>query len=93
MNTNVRFKLAIELILLMTFFLQVHEGKKDKICSICGKTFGTMSQLKAHMDAHLGIKRIQCQFCEQNFRGFTGRKKHMLKMHPTLFKPTPKISQ
>ena len=52
-----------------------------------------MSQLKAHMDAHLGIKRIQCQFCDQSFRGFTGRKKHMLKMHPTLFKPTPKISQ
>ena len=78
---------------LNTHIKLVHEGKKDKICNLCGKQFGTMSQLKAHMDAHLGIKRIQCQFCDQSFRGFTGRKKHMLKMHPTLFKPTPKTSQ
>ena len=70
----------------------VHEGRKDKVCNICGKKMGTTSQLKEHMDAHLGINRVKCKFCELLFRGFTGRKKHMLKMHPTLFHQTPKGS-
>ena len=56
---------------------------------------GTMSQLKAHMDIHLGLRRFKCKskFCEKVFRGFSGRKKHMLKSHPTLFTPKHKIQQ
>ena len=71
----------------------VHEGIKEKVCTLCGKQMGTGGQLKAHMDIHLGLRRFQCKFCEKVFRGSSGRKKHMLKSHPTLFTPKPKIQQ
>ena len=70
---------------LKTHIRCVHEGQKDHHCHLCGRQFGILGALKRHLDSHQGIKRLKCKFCEQPFSSFTGRKKHMRKMHPTQY--------
>ena len=43
--------------------------KKNKCkCAECGKSFPCQAKLKHHIEKHLGIKRFQCDMCNERFR-------------------------
>ena len=62
---------------------QVHAHVKRKdmhVCEDCGKTFKTRRQLGYHSKVHKE-KEIKCSQCDEMFRHYQARKRHVQKMH------------
>ncbi|XP_062396502.1 zinc finger and SCAN domain-containing protein 2-like isoform X2 [Sardina pilchardus] len=69
-----------------TVFHSLHSGKKQYLCSICGKSFTTEMNLKRHQWTHTGQSPHTCVQCNKSFtrrltllehlRAHTGEKPH-----------------
>ena len=65
----------------------VHEGRKDYICSSCGKGFGDSKGLKRHRETvHEGMKRFKCHLCTNAYGQSHELKKHKLRAHASISK-------
>merc|ERR1712080_86769 len=62
---------------------EVHEGRKDHICTYCAKSFKNKEALKRHSSIiHEGIKRFKCEICKNLAYGQSHElKKHYLNVH------------
>ena len=63
---------------------QVHilKGRKDHICSYCGKGFLEKQQMIRHSETvHEGIKKYTCDICPAAYGQGHELKKHKLKIH------------
>nr|XP_033780116.1 zinc finger protein 300-like [Geotrypetes seraphini] len=59
----------------------VNEQENNKrrelyICSECGKSFNTQSNLIAHVSVHTGVKPFKCSQCEKSFTRNANLQKH-----------------
>merc|ERR1712176_639915 len=45
-------------------------------CEICGKTYTTLYNLKAHKEIHIGEKKYSCQYCNKKFLRKYDMKRH-----------------
>ena len=60
----------------------VHDGRKDRQCKLCGKSFTREENLKLHIDTvHDGQKNYKCKFCKKKFSQSTNLKKHIDNVH------------
>lgn len=60
-----------------TVFLQ---GRRDKICDLCGKAFITMFRLREHMNVHTKQLQYPCPICDKKLSDRSNMKLH-LKVH------------
>ncbi|XP_065368954.1 transcription factor grauzone-like [Calliphora vicina] len=62
----------------------VHLKKQAKVCYICGKTLGTSTEYKAHMNKHEGIPAplINCDVCGLRLTSERSLKLHKESQHP-----------
>ncbi|XP_065367259.1 transcription factor grauzone-like [Calliphora vicina] len=62
----------------------VHLKKQAKVCYICGKTLGTSTEYKAHMNKHEGIPAplINCDVCGLRLISERSLKLHKESQHP-----------
>ncbi len=47
--------------------LKVHLKEKPHSCSLCGKSFSHLQNLKAHQKIHTGVREYMCFQCEKTF--------------------------
>ena len=60
----------------------VHEGKKEHLCSHCGKKFGLSGNLEKHVKSvHDGEKPYQCSICNSCFSTKQNLGRHVKLMH------------
>ncbi|GAB6024172.1 hypothetical protein CHUAL_008875 [Chamberlinius hualienensis] len=64
----------------------VHRDERPHLCEQCGYACKTMSNLKAHVNGHLGIKPYKCKICGQDFATVSSLKMHS-RIHATGEKP------
>ena len=55
------------------------EGKHE--CTFCGKRFARTDEYTKHLDAHTGVKRYKCKFCEKYFTDHSNRAVHIKNNH------------
>ncbi|XP_072270235.1 uncharacterized protein [Pyxicephalus adspersus] len=55
-------------------------------CHICGKTFSCTSDLRLHVNAHMGIRPFKCKDCDMTYRTATDLLRHTRSAH-TFEKP------
>lgn len=70
-NTDRAFKLRDHI-------QRTHEKKKDHSCQYCAQAFYKASDLKTHVQLHLGVKRFQCELCDKRFAHGSNFKRHRL---------------
>ncbi|TRY75029.1 hypothetical protein TCAL_15595 [Tigriopus californicus] len=70
-NTDRAFKLRDHL-------QRIHEKKKDHPCQYCSQAFFKASDLKTHVQLHLGFKRFTCEVCQKQFAHGSNFKRHRL---------------
>ena len=69
----------LRMLIFFICFLQIHEGRKDHKCMHCMKGFGTLNNLKRHIETvHEGIKRFKCNPCDKAYSQSHELKKHFL---------------
>ena len=59
----------------------VHEGQKEHLCKICGKTFSYILSLKEHTNAVHGDKTFNCTHCGKTFAALAYMKAHTEHVH------------
>ena len=60
-----------------------HEGKKDHVCHICGKSFTKLWKVASHMalDHGIGECRFKCDYCGKGFMDNTLKLRHIEGVH------------
>ena len=60
-----------------------HEGKKDHVCHICGKSFTKPWRVVGHMalDHGIGECRFKCDYCGKGFLDNTSKSRHIEGAH------------
>ena len=61
-----------------THELNMHQGKRDFVCSVCSKTFVRDKLLKSHMKIHGGDQFHECHHCNKRFIRLSALEKHKL---------------
>ncbi|XP_030043860.1 zinc finger protein 300 [Microcaecilia unicolor] len=64
---------------ILTELVNEQENNKRQelyICSECGKSFNTQSNLIAHVSVHTGVKPFKCSQCEKSFTRNANLQKH-----------------
>lgn len=56
---------------------------KRHLCSTCGRSFASVSSLKHHTRAHLGIRPYQCTDCGEQFTKNCLLQRHIVRAHTT----------
>ena len=52
----------------------------ERVCSVCGKEFKTISLKKAHQTKH-AVPRYQCDLCDKTFANKFNYERHMVETH------------
>ncbi|KAJ8971108.1 hypothetical protein NQ314_000890 [Rhamnusium bicolor] len=58
---------------------KTHDGKRNHLCTECGRAFLQAVHLKYHMWKHTGIKQFHCAYCDKSYTSVTQLKKHKRK--------------
>jgi hypothetical protein len=66
---------------------QIHLGKKDHICKVCGKAFLRSAQLMSHMKTHTQIKEHICDICGMAFAWAGNMRTHRRRHEKAGFTP------
>ena len=61
-----------------THELNMHQGKRDFVCTICSKTFVRVNLLRSHMKIHGGNQFHECHQCNKRFIRLSALEKHKL---------------
>ncbi|XP_012266867.2 zinc finger protein 420-like isoform X1 [Athalia rosae] len=54
----------------------VHHQERSQICQICGKGFYSQTDLKTHLNIHLGTNRCICEVCGRKFNHVSNLTRH-----------------
>lgn len=54
----------------------VHHRERSKVCQICGKGFFRQTDLKTHLNIHLGTNRCICEVCGRKFNHMSNLTRH-----------------
>lgn len=63
------------------FFYRYHSGTRPHICSFCGKSFITASDLYHHEKIHANKRAYQCEICPKAFNTSSDLHKHKICVH------------
>ena len=55
----------------------MHAGKKEFVCSFCGKEFMKRDHLRRHTATHTGVRKHVCPVCAKTFIEPGDVRKHM----------------
>ena len=60
-----------------------HEGKRDYVCHICGKSFSKKFMLPDHMavEHNIGECRFKCEYCGKGFMNSSTKRNHVEGVH------------
>jgi len=60
---------------------RVHEKRNPQLCTLCGKSFQSASNLRKHVEAVHEKKQFECIECQEIFKSEFTYKQHMAYKH------------